>query len=314
MMGYLAYIFKISVFVVSFFCFSSVCLAQNKHDIFIKDEVQPLLNAQEINDAEYKQLKAAILKLEKQYGYETNLKKRLLEAAYIHKDIDFFKAELSILVKEHGFDVAYMRETESYYPAIIKGELAAWFKEMYLKNHTEWLSNNFEKQIELRKLNSIHEKDQYITAFAMKVLTIPSLDSLEQAAVKDRLSEYYLSNIGPLLGSSSKYGIFINERNFAVLQNGYDTALIHNFQFQRNLDIVWDKLFPYIKKAYAQNEITDVIFRNYDFYHYQHYGSQVFDSYTYDKMPEQFRQKQNPIPIKDKVWLDAFKKEFGWAD
>jgi hypothetical protein len=166
----------------------------------------------------------------------------------------------------------------------------------------------------LRKLNTIHEKDQFITAFAMKVLNIPSLDSLEQETVKEKLSEYYLSNISPLLESSSKHGMFINDGNFAVLQNGYDTALIHNFQFQRNMDIVWQKLFPYIKQSYAQNEITDVIFRNYDFYHYQHYGSQVFDSFTYDKIPEQFRQNQNPIPIKDKAWLDTFKQEFEWAD
>jgi hypothetical protein len=314
MAGYLACIFKITVFVVSFFCFSAVCVAQNKHDIFIKDEVQPLLNAQEITDAEYKQLKAAIIKLERQYGYETNLKKRLLETAYIHKDIDFFKAELSILVKEHGFDVAYMRETESYYPAIMKDELAAWFKPMYLKNHTEWLSNNFDKQIELRKLNGIHEKDQALTAFAMRVLNVQGLDNVQQEAIKKLLGEYHLKNFEPVLDIAQKRKIFPNEKNFSVLENGYDTTLIHNFQFQRNLDIVWDKLFPYIKKAYAQNEITDVIFRNYDFYHYQHYGSQVFDSYTYDKMLEQFRQKQNPIPIKDKVWLDAFKKEFGWAD
>lgn len=304
--------FKITLFIIAFFCFSAVCFSQNKRDVFIKNEVQPLLNSQDISDAEYKQLKTAILTLEKEYGYEVNLKKRLLETAYIHKDVDFFKAELSILVKEHGFDVAYMRETESYYPAIMKGELAAWFKTMYLKNHMEWLNNNFDKQIELRKLNTIHEKDQFITRFAMNVLAISSLDSLEQAAVKDKLSEYYLSNISPLLESASKRGIFINEGNFAVLQNGYDTALIHNFQFQRNLDIVWGKLFPYIKKSYAQNEITNVIFQNYDFYHYQHYGSQVFDSYTYDEIHEQFRQKQNPIPTKDRAWLDAFKKEFGW--
>lgn len=304
--------FIITVLSATFFCFSAECFSQNKHDIFIKNEVQPLLNASDISDLEYKQLKSAILKLEQEYGYEVNLKKRLLETSYVHNDIDFFKAELSILVKEHGFDVAYMRETENYYPAIMRGELAVWFKTMYLKNHTEWLSNNFDKQIELRKLNTILEKDQFITRFAMKVLSISSIDSLEQASVKKILSEYYLSNISPLLESSSKRGIFINERNFAVLQNGYDTALIHNFQFQRTMDIVWDKLFPHIKKAYEQNEITDVIFRNYDFYHYQHYGTQVFDSYTYDKMLEQFRQKQNPIPIKDKAWLDAFKKEFGW--
>lgn len=289
--------------------------AQNARDIVIKDSVQSILNTDLIRQkADYLKVKSIIIKLEKQYGYETNLKKRLLEAAYEHNDFDFFKQEIAILVKDHGFDVAYLRESENYFTAIMSGSLSAWFKAMYLKNHTIWLDKNFDKQIELRKLNTINEKDQSLTAFAMNVLNVPGLDTLQQKEIKDLLGTYHLKNIEPLTAIATKRKIFANEKNFAVLQNGYDSALIHNFQFKDNMEHVWELLFPYIKASYLKFEITNVLFQNYDFYHYQHYGTQVFDSYTIDQIPEQFRKNNEPIPVKDIVWLKKIKKEFKWPD
>lgn len=289
--------------------------AQNSRDIIIKDSVQSILNTDLIHQkTSYLKVKDIIAGLEKQYGYETNLKKRLLEAAYEHNDIDFFKQEITILVKDYGFDVAYLRETENYFTAIMSGSLSKWFKEMYLKNHTIWLDKNFDKQIELRKLNTINEKDQSLTAFAMSVLNVPGLDNHQQEQIKDLLGTYHLKNIEPLTSIVIKRKIFANEKNFAVLQNGFDSALIHNFQFKDNMEHLWELLFPYIKTSYLQYEITNVLFQNYDFYHYQHYGTQVFDSYTIDQIPEQFRKNNEPIPVKDAVWLEKIKKEFKWTE
>lgn len=297
-------------------CFYSIgCLAQNARDIFIKDSVQPVLNTEVLNDkVYYQQLKKAISKLEKQYGYETNLKKRILEAAYWHNDLVYFKTEITTLVKDHGFDVAYMSGDENYYSAIIQGDLAKWFKQMYLKNHSEWLSNNFDKQIELRKLNTVHEKDQFITSFAMSVLNVLGLDTIQQHAIKQHLADYHYRALLPVLDIAKTRAILPNDKNFAVLQNSYDTALIHNFQFKENMDRVWGMLFPYYKKAYLAYDITNVMFENYDFYHYQHYGTQVFDSYRIDQIPEQFRKNNEAIPVVDSVWLGKLKKEFKWKE
>lgn len=302
-------------FFIFLFIFSISSYAQNQRDIFIKDSVLTILNSSDIEKkAAYDTVLKNIKKLDKRYGYQVNLHRRLLEASYGHKNISLFKEDISILVKHHGFDVAYMSGYENYYNAIMHGKLAVWFKEMYLENHTFWLSNNFDKQISLRKLNTIHEKDQFITSFAMRVLNLPSIDSLEQENIKKILSDYYQRNIDPLLETMSYNDALPNEQNFAVLQKGYDTALIHNFQFKDNLDKNWAILFPYYKKAYLNNEITDVMFRNYDFYCYQHHGYQEFDSFTIEQIPEQFRKDNTPIKLKDREWLEGIKKEFNWTE
>ncbi|TRW27348.1 hypothetical protein FMM05_01535 [Flavobacterium zepuense] len=289
--------------------------AQNKRDIVIKEKILPVLNSGYEDKAAYNTVKAEVSLLEKGYGHEVLLKRRLLEPAYYHNDINYFKNELTVLVKNHGFDAAYLTGNENYFNAIMKGNLASWFKEMYLKNHTIWLTNNFDKQADLRKLNTINEKDQYITAFAMKVLNIPGIDSLQQETIKNYLAEYHFKNIEPILTIATKWGVYAGDKSFACIQNGFDTTLIHNFQFEKNQREVWEALFPSIKKAYLNNEITDVIFRNYDFYHYLHFGSQVFNSFTLQQMPEQFRKTQTgPIPIKDTKWLEQIKKEFKWND
>ncbi|RWX01598.1 hypothetical protein [Flavobacterium cerinum] len=306
---------KLILFVFVFWFYFIGCFAQNARDIFIKDSIYPILNTEAIkNKAEYLKLKEGIVKLEKQYGYETNLKKRILEAAYVHNDITYFKAELTLLVKDHGFDVAYMSGDENYYSAIMKGALTKWFKEMYLKSHSEWLNNNFDKQIELRKLNAIHEKDQFVTSFAMNVLNVPGLDTAQKDAVKEHLAEYHYKTLLPVLDVVKTRNLLPNDKNFAVLQNNYDTALIHNLQFKGNMDRVWEILFPVYKNAYMAYDITNVMFQNYDFYHYQHYGTQVFDSYTIDQIPEQSRKGNKAIPVEDAVWLGKLKKEFKWTE
>lgn len=306
---------KRMLFVFVFCVYFTGCFAQNARDIFIKDSIHSILNTDVLNSKpEYIKLKKRIAKLEKQYGYETNLKKRILEAAYSNNDLDYFKTEITTLVKEYGFDIAYMSGEENYYSAIIKGVLAKWFKEMYLKNHSEWMSNNFDKQIELRKLNTIHEKDQFVTSFAMNVLNIPGLDAAQQDEVKKHLAEYHYRTLLPVLDVVKKRSMLPNDKNFGVLQNNFDTALIHNLQFKGNMDRVWGILFPVYKKAYLEYNITNVMFQNYDFYHYQHYGTQVFDSYTIDQIPEQFRKNNEPIPVEDAVWLEKLKKELKWAE
>lgn len=249
------------LFVFVFLFYFTGCFAQNARDIFIKDSIHPILNTEVINtNTEYLKLKKRIAKLENQYGYETNLKKRILDAAYVHNDISYFKAELGMLVKNHGYDVAYMSGNENYYPAIMKGVLAKWFKEMYLKNHSEWLNNNFDKQIELRKLNTIHEKDQFFTSFAMNVLNVPGLDAAQQEAIKGYLAEYHYKTLLAVLNAVREREILPNDKNFGVLQNNFDTALIHNFQFKENMDRVWVILFPVYKKAYLAHDITNVMF------------------------------------------------------
>jgi len=307
--------YKFLLVFISSFCFMQAT-AQTTRDNIINKTILPVLNSERYKDmSEYNHIKSVLRDLENKYGYEVFLKQRLLEPAFYNNDIDFFKTELTILVRDYGFDVAYMKGYENYYEAIIGGALSGWFKEMYLKNHVIWLSNNFDKQVELRKLNALNDKDQNVTAFAMSVLNIPGLDNVQQDAVKELLGEYHFKNFEMVIDIAKKREIFPDNKNFAILQTGFDTVLIHNFQFEKNQQEVWDALFPYIKKAYLNNEITNVIFQNYDFYYYQHFNSLVFGSYTFVQMPEQFRKSEKgPIPIKDPVWLEKIKKEFKWED
>jgi hypothetical protein len=303
---------KVATMVLCLF-FWLPALAQSERDTFIKDSVHSILNSDLIqNRVHYERVKKRIAYLESKYGYETNMKRRMLEPAYVHKDMVYLQQVLTTLVKDHGFQVAYMTGDENYYDSIIKGELAGWFKEMYIKNNATWLENNFDKQIELRKLNAMHEMDQYLTKFAMKVLNVQGLSTGQQDQIKQHLATYYFENLSTLINITVKNDAIPTEKNFATLQKGYDTILVHNFQFKQNMDESWKTLFPYLKKAYLNHEIIDNVFRNYDFYCYQHNGYQVFDSYTIDQIPEQFRKSNELIPVRDTEWLQNIKREFKW--
>lgn len=301
----------IKLIFVFLFLSNIICNSQNLRDKIIRDSILPILNSTETLDiGDYNKVKKKIEFLEKEYGFETGLKKRLIEKSFLNGDIVFFKKQLSILTEKYGFDVSYMNENENYYTSIMVGNLSKWFKKMYLKKHTIWLKHNFEKQIDLRKLNEINTKDKILASLYVKVKSIPDLDSVQQNKVITYFNDSYFQNIIEIYAISKRNNFLPNEKNFAVIQNNYNNAIIHNFI--ENLDRTWGLLFPYFKEAYLNNEIDYVVFKNYDFYCYLKHGYTEFNSYTIDQIPQEFRKNNNDIPLKNNEWYEKIKKEFKW--
>ena len=145
-------------FVIIFCFFIIETFSQNSRDKFINDSIINYRDVLHKNGTEYNfyKLIRSIETLEKMSkSYEPDFRYHMvLSNAYKLNKLDIFKKELEILVEKYGFDVAYMSEKEVYYDAITTGKLSSWFKKMYLKKHFVWLKNNFEKQIDLKKLNS----------------------------------------------------------------------------------------------------------------------------------------------------------------
>ena len=78
-----------------------------------------------------------------------------MSTSYENNDICYFKNNLSKLVKNHGVNVLYFNEREPYFKSITEGELAKWFKKMYLRNHFKWMKKNFTKQRDLLSIDTI---------------------------------------------------------------------------------------------------------------------------------------------------------------
>lgn len=294
--------------------FSVVFLsAQNKRDLIIRDSILTTLNSNKtILKSDYIRVKRTIISLDESYGYETELHKRLLDFSVFFDDLEFFKSELVLLVSKHGFNAAYLNGDENYYNLIFTGDLKIWFKKMYLENHSIWLENNFEKQVDFRKLNEIRTKDQLINTFASKLYFSKVLDSVQKNLVQSELNAFNFNIIGDLYAICKKYDKYPTDKNFSIIQNNFGSALVHNFQQQQNIEKTWILLFPFIKKAYLNHEIDNVVFKNYDFYLYTIFGFQEFNSYNISQIPEQFKKNHNEIPLRNKELYKKIKKEFNW--
>ena len=292
--------------------------SQNSRDKFITDSIMPYAGKNN-NSAMFHKLLKNIQQLELDYNtYEPDFRYyMLLEHAYNVGEILFFKEQLSILVERYGFQVPYMKETESYYKAIMTGELATWFREMYLEKHVIWLKNNFDKQIDLRKLNALSEMDQAINSYYHYVKDNLALDSIQKAKNRELSDTYLLKSAGILNSVANKNKAFPTGKSFAVVQNTFSIVETHNMQSQRNYDRFYILFFDYYKKAYLNNDMYYTIFNNLDFYSFEHHGYQKFGLLTKEEMMKwQIKNKLKintiDIPIEDKKFSDQLKKEFKW--
>ncbi len=247
--------------------------------------------------------------MDAEFGYEKDIHLKILEFSYFHNDLDNFKKDLLVLVKDYGFKIDYLTTNENYYNDLINGKLSNWFKKMYLKNHLIWVENNFNKLNDIRALNEINIKDQTLAKLSNVMLDVNlnQSDSVKIYTVIQRLND---ENLQLIYRISEENNCFVLSKKFPIVQNNLNSAIIHNFQM--NLDDSWNLLFPYIKTAYKNNEIDNVIFQNYDFYRYLKDGYQEFNSYNIEQIPPDFRKNQDPIPLKDVDFFNEFKKEMKW--
>ena len=288
--------------------YSSLTIAQNERDIIIHDSLSYI-----VMYTNYPLAKKRILKLEEKHGYEPELKHRLISQSFINNDIDFFKKELSILVEKYGFQLIYLKETEVYFNSITKGELSSWFKEMYLEKHFIWMKNNFDKQLDLKKLNDIGNKDQLIRRYSSLLNKILTLDSIQNINTYKAMGELDFENIADLYGITHKWDTYPTGKSFALIQRSYTIAEIHNLKAKENFDRFWLLFYPFYKKAYLNNEISYVHFKNYDSYSYIHHGYQKFGLLNVEEIPDLYMNLGlKEVPLKDFDFYFKILKEFNW--
>jgi hypothetical protein len=303
-------------FLLMFFFSSLVLFSQNYRDEIIRKDINPFLGMVMKNKKpEYEKLKENILKLEEDYGYETDLKLKLIDHSFYHKDFDFFKEQLSILVEKYGFNVSYLQGGELYYDAIMKGELSVWFKAMYLQNHFVWMEQNFEKQIDQRKLHDIELKNQVIRSLPWGSKEDSSADAARIKEWNSERNEFIFRNVSDLYKICRKYDFYPTGKNFGVQHNFYNSLIIMNLDIKENIERTWLLFEPYFKKSYLKNDMDYGYFWAYDIFSFSHFGHQKYGLISYDDVPEYHRAK-NPemktVPIENAFFSDKAKRELGW--
>lgn len=300
------------ILVSIFLLLYSIGISQSSRDEYILERIESDISNLNLSKERYFEIKAAIEKLEKENGYQPDFKYRLLDKSFVFNDIDFFMQELSILVENYGFNIAYTTGSESYFKAITTGELKEWFKEMYLIRHFKWLVNNFDKQFDLRKLNELRMKDQLINSFAAKITHTVKLDSVQKNLQLKHLNDFYYSNIMDLFHIMQKWSVYPTGKSFALVQNNFGVVEFHNNQVRENFDRFWPLFYPYYKKAYLNDEITYMPFRNHDNFSFLHYGFQEFGLISIKNIPLEHRKDDNEIPIKNLDFMLEIRKELKW--
>ncbi|HSD13729.1 MAG TPA: hypothetical protein VLB74_03700 [Flavobacterium sp.] len=303
-----------------FFFFSyTVVFSQNYRDTVINDLFNESFRFSRTDKEKYLETKAKVEKLEKDYGYEVDLKLQLLEYSYLHKDFIFFKDELEILVKNHGFTVAYMTGRESYSDAILKGELSAWFKTMYLKNHFVWLENNFDKQLDQQKLHDNQIKIQTIQSVVSKVNESETLSDADTHIIDSKSNEILFSTVSLLHDLCRKYDQYPTGKNFGIVQQGAPFSILYsNLKIKENMERTWLLFEPYIKKSYLKHETDYREYALYDAFSYIHFGYQRYGLLIKANLPLYLRglakieHVEGDVPVQNAFFSDKTKREMGW--
>ena len=251
---------------IALLLFSLLVMSQTKRDIFLRDSIiKPINYKQVTNKKIYDKTYNLLKKMDTEFGYEKDIHLKILEFSYFHNDLDNFKKDLLILVKDYGFKIDYLTTNENYYNDLMNGKLSNWFKKMYLKNHLKWVEDNFDKLNDIRVLNEINIKDQTLAKLSNVMIDV-NLNQSDSITIYSLIQRLNAENLQLVNKISKKSNCFVLSKKFPIIQNNLNIAIIHNFQM--NIDDSWSLLYPYIKTAYKNNEIDNVIFQNYDFYRY----------------------------------------------
>lgn len=287
--------------------FSSLLIfSQSKRDIIIRDS---LSFYQRFKPDTYQQMKRNVLELEEEYGYEPELKYNLLGKMYDNRDIGFLKQELTVLVRDYGFNYTYVNKATPYYKAITEGELKDWFKEMYLKNHFIWMEKNFDKQQDIYVINHTGDKSVLIESFGETIKEKLELTKKQKEKLENVIDDMCFANITELYQITRNNNFYPTGKSYGLIQKGFKYTISSSLLRKRNIERFWILFYPYLKKAYINNEIDYSVFRNYDYQNYRFFGYQHFGLLH----PDQFTNDDGQeIPIKDIYFYSAIKKEFNW--
>lgn len=295
--------------------FSLLCLSNIHAQTYRDSLVSQIIYNFPKDDNAYQKLKIDIKALEKlEEKPNPEILHSKLSSIYKFNDIDYFKEVLTLLTRKYGYNLSYASGYENYYDAIIQGDLAVWFKEMYIKNHSEWLSENLDKQIDIYRLNSLQEKDYLvnsISAFFHK----SSLFNIEQKLAIDRnLDEVSFDNAKVILDVTAKIGFLPTGNSFSLIQKDYNYIELHNLQRVNNFEKLWRSFYPLYKASYLNKDISSIKFRTIDFTKYKHDGKQLFNLLKIEDVPESWRNNPDDkeIPLANPEQTKKLRQELGW--
>ena len=302
-------IIKLTVFVL--FISTITINAQTQRDTLVSQIIYNLPKEK----ASYEKLKTDIKKLEDlEEKPNPEILYSRLEFMYKQNDLDYFKETLALLTRNYGFNLTYATGKEPYYNDIIHGNLASWFKEMYIKNHSEWLSENLDKQIDIFELNTLAVKDQIVNGISTDIYRFLKLNDDQQDIMDTILDKHSFNNAQVLLDISSNIGSLPIGNSFALIQKNYNYVELHNLQRINNFEKFWMSFYPFYKISYLSKDISVIKFRTIDFTGYKHDGKQIFNLLRIEDIPESWRNHPDDkeIPLFDAELTKKLRTELGW--
>lgn len=294
-----------------FFLTSFTTIAQTQRDTLVSQ----IVRAFPTDKTSYEKLKTDIKKLEDlEEKPNPEILYSSLDFIYQQNDLDYFKETLTLLTRNYGFNLTYATGYEIYYDAIIKGALADWFKEMYIKNHSEWLSKNLDKQIDIYRLNRLRYDDQLVHRAILNIQHIHGLTSEQKEELRKIDIQYFDRNLDVLLEISNKINHIPTGNSFALIQNHYGIVETHAMQQPEIIDKAWKGLYPFYKTSYLDKDISSIPFKNIDSHMYKYNGKQVFDLLRIESFHESWRNNPDDkeIPLFDAELTKKLRTELGW--
>ena len=291
--------------------FAAFASAQTPRDTL----VSTIYNTYVQNVSEYTALKKDILALKDMDGsYNPEVLHHNLEAMFQYKDLDFFQSSLELIVLHNGYNVSYLSGQENYYQAIISGELAPWFKKMYIENHPKWLAHNLDKLVDIHTLNSLHQKDQVMTKALMDVYNSSEIDEKQRELIRALFRFNYMENAKTLFNISESIGSMPTANSFALIQRPYDFIEVHNFQ--QNFTTYFEMIYPYYKASYLKQDLPIIKFRNIDSIKFLADKNQVFGLLSVEDIPPYLKEEYNvqSIELADPTLTEKYRKELNWTE
>lgn len=301
------------VLIISFLVsiFSSTLSAQTYRDTLVSEVSHSFPK----DITSYNKLKENIKKLEKIEGkHNPEILNSKLRYFFEQNDFDYFKEKLTLLTRYYGYNVSYLSGKENYYESIIYGNLSNWFKEMYIKNHSEWLGENLDKQKTIFELNTLADKDQIVNGISTDIYQSLKLNEEQKQIIDNILDRHSFNNANILLDISSKIGSLPTGNSFSLIQKDYGYVELHNLQRVNNFEKLWTSFYPLYKTSYLNKDISSIKFRTIDFTKYRHDGKQIFNLIKIEDFHESWRRNpdDSEIPIDNEEQTKKFRTELGW--
>lgn len=279
----------------------NLCFGQNpSHKLFV-DSIMF-----QFDSLEYKTLKGRFLQLDKDYSIDPSNELIFLGLSIENNDKRFYKKRLKSLIRKHGFsysisDTLGERKTTGLLIQVhLQGE-SQWLSKLSQKHFSHWVKKNPLAYKIQNEINTLAELDQMsVRMFSSYAFDESTSDSTKNK-IKDILFKSGRSNIDRLAAICEEIGTFPNNYDFGIGSYFKLGALIdHSLEAKENFHYAWDKLFPYLEKAYLEGKIDHSFFLFYDMHSAMHFGTQRF-GFAPEFIP--MEDEENWITRKEKYGL-----------